>query len=150
VYLIACFVVLGVGVYFFVAETVPTVDPLLTVCRYVSLWFLGDLLFRFFAQKLPVLNSKAFMVVPIKKKTIVHYLLLKSSVSAFNIIPLFFFLPFSAVLLFKGYAVTNVLFWLLNMLVLIEVNNFINFIINKSEYYFFVIATVLAVGVFVQ
>jgi len=149
-YLIALFIGLGVGAYFFVANAVPTVDPLLTVCRCVVIWFLADLLLRFFAQKLPVLNSKALMVIPVKKKTIIHYLLLKSNVSAFNIIPLFFLLPFSVVLLVKGYAVANVLFWLLSMVVLIQVNNFINFIINKSNLYFYVIFSVLATGVSLQ
>jgi len=149
-YLMVCFAVLGAGSYFFVAKAVPTVDPLLTVCRYIVIWFLADLLMRFFAQKLPILNTKALMAIPIKKKTIVHYLLLKSNVSAFNIIPLFFFFPFSVVLLIKGYAITNVLFWLLGMVVLIQVNNFINFIINKSNLYFYVIVGVLAAGVLMQ
>jgi len=149
-YLMVCFAVLGASSYFIAAKAVPTVDPLLTVCKYIVIWFLGDLLFRFFAQKLPVLNSKALMVIPIKKKTIIHYLLLKSNVSAFNIIPLFFLIPFGVVLLTKGYAVTNVLFWLLSMVVLIQANNFINFIINKSNQCFYAIASLLAVGVFVQ
>ena len=149
-YLMVCFAALGVGAYYFSANAVPTVDPLLTVCRYLCIWFLADLLLRFFAQKLPVLNSKALMVIPIKKKTIVHYLLLKSNVSAFNIIPLFFLIPFGIVLLVKGYAVTNVLFWVLSMVVLIQVNNFINFIINKSNQYFYAIVSVLAVVVLVQ
>jgi hypothetical protein len=149
-YLMVCFAVLGAGSYFFVAKAVPTVDPLLTISRYIVIWFLADLLLRFFAQKLPVLNSKALMVIPIKKKTIVHYLLLKSNVSAFNIIPLFFFLPFSVVLLIKGYAIINVLFWLLSMVILIQVNNFINFIINKSNQYFYAVASLLAVGVSVE
>jgi len=149
-YLVVCFAFLGYFAYNLAANVVPTVDPLLTVCRYIVIWFLGDLLFRFFAQKLPVLNSKALMVIPIKKKTIIHYLLLKSNVSAFNIIPLFFLIPFGVVLLIKGYAVTNVLFWLLSMVVLIQVNNFINFIINKSNQYFYAISSLLAAGVFLQ
>jgi len=149
-YLIVCFSFLVAGSYYFAASTGPTVDPLLTVCRCIFLWFLVDLLLRFFAQKLPVLNTKALMVIPIKKKAIIHYLLLKSNVSAFNIIPLFFLVPFSVVLLMKGYAVTNVLFWLLSIFVLIQVNNFINFIINKSNLYFYAIVGVLAIGVLMQ
>jgi len=149
-YLMVCFAALGVGAYYFSANAVPTVDPLLTLCRYLGIWFLADLLLRFFAQKLPVLNSKALMVIPIKKKTIIHYLLLKSNVSAFNLIPLFFLIPFGIVLLVKGYAVTNVLFWVLSMVVLIQVNNFINFIINKSNQYFYVIVSVLAAVVLVE
>jgi len=150
IYLMVSFAFLGVGAYFYAADSVPKVDPLLTVCNFIVVWFLADLLLRFFAQKLPVLNSKALMVIPIKKKTIVHYLLLKSSVSAFNIVPLFFLFPFVVVLLVKGYAVTNVLFWLLSMMVLIQVNNFINFIINKSNLYFYAIVSVLVISVLLQ
>ena len=142
-YFIVCFSVLGASSYFLVAKTVPNTDPLLTICNYIVLWFLFDLLLRFFMQKLPVLNIKTFMVLPIKKDTIVHYLLLKSGFSAFNLLPLFFFLPFSLVLLFKGYAGLNVFAWLLSMLLMVLLNNFINFIINRSNVYFYSILGVL-------
>ncbi len=142
-YFIVCFSVLGASSYFLVAKKVPNTDPLLTICNYIVLWFLFDLLLRFFMQKLPVLNIKTFMVLPFKKETIVHYLLLKSGFSAFNLLPLFFFIPFSIVLLFKGYAGLNVFAWLLSMLLMVLLNNFINFIINRSNVYFYSILGVL-------
>ncbi len=116
------------------AKKVPNTDPLLTICNYIVLWFLFDLLLRFFMQKLPVLNIKTFMVLPFKKETIVHYLLLKSGFSAFNLLPLFFFIPFSIVLLFKGYAGFNVFAWLLSMLLMVLLNNFVILSIIKNSY----------------
>jgi hypothetical protein len=142
-YFIVCFSFLGASSYFLVAKTVPNIDPLQTICNFMVLWFVFDLLFRFFMQKLPVLDIKTFMVLPIKKHTIVHYLLLKSGFSLFNIFPLFFFLPFSLVLLFKGYAALNVFAWLLSMLLLVLLNNFVNFMINRSNVYFYSILGVL-------
>lgn len=145
-YLIVCFSFLGAGSYFIAAKSAPAVDPLLTVCRYIVLWFVFDLLLRFFMQKLPVFSIKAFVILPIKKKAIVNYLLLKSAFSVFNLLPLFFLLPFAVVLLVKGYAVLNVLSWLLCLVLLVLVNNYINFIVNKSNAYFYAVLSALLIG----
>src|SRR5699024_414097 len=100
-YFIVSFLFLGTGVFFILKEEFPNEDPLVMVNNYLIYWFLFDIVYRFFIQNLPVMNVKPLMTLPIKRKTVIHYLLGKSAFSFYNILPLFFFLPFTVVLLFQ-------------------------------------------------
>jgi hypothetical protein len=136
---------LGIGVFFILKKAVPDVDPIIMFNNFLIYWFLFDLALRFFMQQLPVMNIKPLMTIPIKRNTVIHYLLGKTALSFFNFLPLFIFLPFSIVLLVHGYPVLNVLTWLISIMVLTLSINFINFLINKNNTFFYIILGVLAV-----
>lgn len=138
-------VLLGVGIFFILKKVVPNVDPIETVNNFLIYWVLFDLLIRFFMQQLPVMNIKPLMAIPIKRKTIVHYLLGKTTLSFFNIITILLFVPFCVVLLVKGYAVVNVICWFLSIIFITLSVNFLNFLINKNNTFFYIITSVLAV-----
>ena len=53
---------------------------------------------------------------------------------------LFFYVPFSIVLMKEGYPVNGVLGWFFAMLFIIQATNFLNFLINKNNIAFWVIA----------
>jgi hypothetical protein len=137
----------GIGLFFGLKKTMPDADPIVTVNNFLIYWFLFDLLIRYFIQQLPVMNIKPLMTIPIKRSTVIHFLLGKTSISFFNFLPLFIFLPFSIVLLFQGYPVINVLCWFVAMVALTLSNNFINFLINKDNKAFYGILAVLVVFV---
>lgn len=138
-------VLLGVGLFFVLKKAVPEIDPIETVNNFLIYWVLFDLVIRFFMQQLPVMNIKPLMAIPIKRKTIVHYLLGKTTLSFFNIITILLFLPFCIVLLVKGYAIVNVICWFLSILMLTLSVNFLNFLINKNNTIFYILVSVLAV-----
>jgi hypothetical protein len=135
---------LGIGMFFILRKAIPEIDPMITMNNFLIYWFLFDLVIRFFMQQLPVMNIKPLMTIPIKRETIIHYLLGKTTLSFFNFIPLFIFLPFSIVLLAEGYPVINVLCWFISIMVLTLTVNFINFLINKNNTIFYIIISVLA------
>ncbi len=145
VYLIASFLFLGVASYFAIEDLYPNEDPLQIVNGFLIYWFLADLGYRFFMQKLPVMNVKPLMLMPVKRKKIIHYLLLKSAFSFFTFLPLFFFVPFSAVLLFRGYPPFLVINWFLAMLAFEFCVNYLNFFINKHDKVFYVVLGVLLI-----
>jgi hypothetical protein len=134
---------LGVGLFFIIKKTFPEADPIIMVNNYLVYWILFELMLRYFMQQLPVMNIKPLMAIPIKRNTVIHYLLGKTTISFFNFISLFLFLPFSVVLLFKGYPVSNVLIWFFALMCIAMSINFLNFLINKSNVVFYGIATVL-------
>ena len=78
-----------------------------------------DLIFRYLMQKLPLLNIQPFLTLPINKNSIVHYVLVKSSFSFFNLMGLFFYIPFSIILIKEGYDPKGVLGWLFLMIFII-------------------------------
>ncbi|TVZ56347.1 hypothetical protein OD91_1632 [Lutibacter sp. Hel_I_33_5] len=132
-YLIVSFLAIGVGGYYFIKKMYPEADPLQMVNSYLVFAILGDLIFRYLMQKLPIMNIKPLLFLPIKKSKLVHYVLGKSSFSFFNFMGLFFYIPFAIVLIKEGYIISGVLGWLVTMILIIQIANFINFLINKSN-----------------
>ncbi len=136
-YMLFTFLALGALGFFALEDTYPDKDPLTIVNNFLIYWFLLDLIYRFFMQNLPVMNVKPLMLLPINRKKIIHYLLLKSSLSFFNFLPLLFFLPFSIVLLVKGYPPLQVINWFLAIGCIELCINFINYLINKQNGIFY-------------
>jgi hypothetical protein len=132
-YFLVSFLVLGASLFFILKESFPEKDPLIIVNGVLIYWFLFDLIFRYFMQKLPVMNIKPFLNLSIKKTNLTHYLLGKSAFSFFNLLPLFLFVPFGAVLIFKGYSMLPVFAWLLSMMFITLILNYLNFLINRNN-----------------
>ena len=143
-YFIVVFLAIGVGGYFILKKQFPEQDPLQIVNSYLLYAVLGDLIFRYLMQKLPVMNIKPMLILPIKKSKLVHYVLAKSSISFFNILGLFFYIPFAVVLMIEGYVISGALGWLFAITLMIQSTNFLNFLINKNTIALGVISVVLA------
>jgi hypothetical protein len=149
-YFAACFLLIGIGGYWILKKQFPEQDPLVLVNSFLMYAIIGDLIFRYIMQKLPVMNIKPLLILPIQKSKIVHFILMKSSFSFFNILGLFFYIPFSVVLIIEGYDVAGVLGWLATMILLIQSANFFNFLVNKNNKVFGGLLTLLILGYFVQ
>lgn len=147
IYFAACFLIIGFGAFFLIEESIPGSDPLQVVNTYLLYWVLTELGARFFLQQLPVMQIKSYLLLPIKRKTIVNYLLKKTSLHFFNFLPLFFFLPFSGVLLYKSYDILGVITWFAASIFIIQTINYANFLINKTNLYFYGILS-LVVSIF--
>lgn len=133
----------GVGLYFILREQFPDTDPVLIISQYLLYWVLAELFLRYFMQKLPVLDVKPLLIIPIKKSSITHYILGRSAVSFYNLIAMFFFVPFSTVLISNGYPIVNVLFWFLGIVGIVLSINYINFMVNKSDKALIVVSMLL-------
>lgn len=142
-YFVVAFLAIGVGGYYLLKKEFPDSDPLQIVNSYLLFAILGDLIMRYLMQKLPVMNIKPLLILPIKKNKLVHYVLGKSAFSAFNILGLFFYIPFSIVLIKEGYNTIGVLGWLFTMILIIQSANFLNFLINKNNKALIIIGTTL-------
>lgn len=132
-YFILIFLGLGFGLYPLLKEQFPNQDPLLILNGFLFYWLLGDLLMRFFFQKLPVMNIKPLLTLPIKRSKILHYILGRSAISFFNFLPLFTVIPFGIILLINGYSGSVVISWMLLIIILTLITNFLNFIIESKS-----------------
>jgi hypothetical protein len=63
---------------------------------------------------------------------------------------LFFYVPFSVVLILEGYDIAGVLGWLASMILLIQSANFFNFLVNKNNAVFGGLLALLILGYFIQ
>jgi len=129
-YFVGIFLFMGAFLFKIIGKATPDEDPFLVVNNYIFYWFIGDVLMRFFLQKLPVMSVKPLLTLPIKRSTIVNFVLGKSALNFFNFLPLFAIIPFSISLLKNGYASSLVLTWLAAMVMIILIINFINFIVE--------------------
>ena len=109
----------------------PEQDPFLVFNGFLFFWILGDLIIRFFFQKLPVMSVKPLLTLPVKRRTVVNFVLGKSALSFFNILPLFAIIPFSVMLVVNDYSPMVILTWILTLVILTQINNFLNFIIES-------------------
>jgi len=141
-YFIVVFAGLGVGAFFLLKEEFH-LEPLSTVNKFLIYYFVVDLLIRYFLQKMPVLNIKPLLTLPIKRSTIIHFTLGKTTTSFFNWMHAFFFIPFSIVLMLNDYSMWHVLLWHIGIITLILSNNFINILINNKDSVFYAVLTVV-------
>jgi len=145
IYFMVIFVAAGVAVFFLLKEEFH-LEPLATVNKFLIYYLVVDLVIRYFFQKMPVTNIKPLLNLPIKRDTIVHFSLGKTSISFFNMLHAFFFIPFTVVLITNGYGF-QVILWHLGIMALIYANNFINVLLNnKDSVFYLLLAIVVSLG----
>ncbi|WP_372766448.1 DUF5687 family protein [Lutibacter sp.] len=132
-YFILTFLALGVSLFLILEKKFPESDPLIILNGFLFYWFLADLLMRFFLQKLPVMNIKPFLVLPLKRGNILHYVLGKSAISFFNFLPLFAVIPFGIMLILEEYGTTTAMVWMVSMVIFTLIINFLNIIIESRS-----------------
>ena len=143
------FILLMAGIGAFYGLKKMNLDPLQQVNKYLIYYFLIDLAIRLLMQKIPVLNIRPLLVLPIKRPIIANFSIGKTAFSFFNFLHAFFFLPFTIILLVEGYDVESVILWHLAMISLVYSNNFLNIILtNKDNLFAVFIGIVLVLGGF--
>ncbi|WP_422349638.1 DUF5687 family protein [Flagellimonas sp.] len=126
-------VFIGVFLYRILRNIFPQENPMWMLSQFMVYWVLIELFFRYFMQKLPVMDVKPLLSLPIKKSAITHYILGRSGISAYNLMALFLFVPYAVVLLYHDYPILNVGLWLVSVMALVLCINYVNFIVNKSD-----------------
>jgi len=93
-------------------------DPIAFLNSFLIYFFLGEFMYRYFVQKLPVVELESLLHLPIGKKKIVSVLLLRSFLSPLNVITLLLFLPFGVEAVQEEYGVLGLVSWLGTLLCL--------------------------------
>ena len=119
-------------------------DPFSFVNSQLIYFFAYLIVMRYFIQSLPILNIRAFLLTPILKKNIVRFSLLKTILTYFNILPLFFLIPFTIILVKTGdYDTVGLIFWNINLIGLIYLTNFLNFLLNNKNNLIYIVGLFL-------
>src|SRR5690606_42103786 len=115
-YFITIFLLAGIGLYPLINQYTPGEEPLLVVNSYVLLWLLAELSVRFFLQSLPVLQIKPILILPVKRRKVVNFVLFKSVFSFFNLLPLLIIIPFGIFNLYKSsFPEVSIFAWMFAM-----------------------------------
>ncbi len=132
IYFMSSFLILGIALYPMLKELFPNQKPMEALNNFVAIWIVAELLGRFILQTLPVLNIKPLMINNVKRKTIIHFVLLKSIFSFYNTLAPLAIIPFGIWCITQGdYSTVQIIGWMIAMLSIILAINYANFLIKK-------------------
>ncbi len=118
-------VMLGLFIDKLFEAAAPDEDPVLVFNRIVLYYFGVEFLMRFMVQSLPVLNLEAYLVLPIRKSALVHYVASKSIFNIGNFLSWLVFIPFAFKIIVPAYSTATALVWILAMILMVFANNFL-------------------------
>lgn len=113
------------------AQVYPDRDTIESVTGWLFYYFSADLIIRFLFQQLPTLSIQPYLTLPIKKNRLLHYLVLKSIPGFFNLFAVLLILPFFVKNIALTQPVSFSIGWIIPVLSLVAVNNFLNFTLKK-------------------
>ncbi len=89
------------------------------------IFFMGlDFLMRFPFQTLPTQEVKPYLLLPVKRNRVLDFLLIRSGMSSFNLVWLFFFVPFGLFTVVRFYGFTGLLTYNIGVWLLMVFNNY--------------------------
>lgn len=133
IYFSIIFLLLGLGLFPLLQETFPQQEPLLKANELFLIWLGFELFWRFMLQSLPVMQIRPLLPLPVKKKKVVNYVLIKSLISFFNFLPLLVILPFAIFNFYKDrYDIFSLCGWTVSVYALVLCVNFLNFWLKKT------------------
>lgn len=100
-----------------------------------------ELVLRIMVQNLPTFGFQPFLLIPVKRKRIARYMLNKSMLHFFNILPLFLVLPFTFKSAVHELESPALFAWLASLFLMIFINHFLAIYIkwrtNESNWFFY-------------
>ena len=107
------------------SDMVPNREPYHVMNAVVLIFILAlDFLLRVPFQKTPTQEVKPYLLLPVKRVSVIDFLLIRSGLSLFNLFWLFLFVPFSFITITKFFGIPGVITYLIGILLLIIANNY--------------------------
>jgi len=123
--MIGYLIMLGLFIDPILRKLYPDDDPVL-IFSGVIIYYLGfDLLLRYLMQALPTFTIESYLHLPIRKRTMIHFVISKSIFHFLNLFGLLIFLPFGLTTVLPAHGGTAALLWILTILLLVMNNNFL-------------------------
>lgn len=142
---------MGFNLNEFITKTYPGQQQIPIFNSLIFAYVGFELVLRIMVQSLPTFGFQPFLLIPVKRKRIAKYMLNKSMLHFFNVLPLFLVLPFTFKSAVNELETPVLLAWLASLFLMIFVNHFLAIYIkwrtNESNWFFYGFLA-LAAGVF--
>jgi len=132
VYFFLNFLALGFIADKVLLEAFPDASPFVKFNGFLIYYFLMDIFVRFFMQEFPVLSIRPYLALPVKKNTLIHFILVRSIPTFFNLLPFLVIIPFFFIRVLPDVGVLGALAWLVVTICLVLLANFIGFYLKKT------------------
>jgi hypothetical protein len=106
-------------------EIAPDRNPFELFNGILIYYFLADLLIRFMMQSLPRLTIESYLHLPIRKSQVINFMLGRTVLDVFNLIPLLVFIPVTFTIVLPQGGTIMAASWLAGLLMFILGNNFL-------------------------
>lgn len=132
-------------------ELFPEAETLSSFFKISSYYFLGSFAIRFFMQQLPTMEIVHYQLLPIKKSTLIHFILVKGKVNFFVLLSFIVFAPFALMQVAYYEGTSAAWLWLIGMMLIdLTVNNFVFYLKKQLVNNLKTVTTVLLLlGLFV-
>jgi len=152
IFLVLYFSLVGIFMGFQISEQLTDTENKIAVFNSMVFLYAGiDIFLRVMIQNLPTFGFQPFLILPVKRKRIARYMLNKSLLHFFNVLPLFLLLPFTFKLAVHELETPVLTAWLTSLVLMIFVNHFLAIYIkwrtNESNAFFYGFMA-LVVGIF--
>jgi len=115
-----------------VSQLAPESDPQTVISGIVLYYFGIEFMLRFFLQGTPVLFIQPYLHLPLKKGSIINFMLRKSLFSAFNLLALFLFVPYIVIQMIPEFGFAPSAGWILGITGLVFLNQYLGIYVKKK------------------
>lgn len=115
----------GIFVGEIIQKLYPGEDPVAVFNGFLIYYFFIDLFIRFMMQSLPEISLESYLHLPIRKSAIIHFMVGRTILNYFNVIPLFIFIPVLFTLIIPQAGSTQAIFWIVALIMLVLANTFL-------------------------
>lgn len=115
-----------------IRDTLGHPDPVSFINGVLVYYFAFEFMMRYFMQSLPALAAQPYFHLPVKKSTIVHFLLGKSIVNVFNVMVVLVFAPFAFQAVARTHGAAAGWAWLTGLVLLGLCMNYIVILFKKK------------------
>lgn len=147
-YFAANFLFLGFAIPHILTKNFPNAEPVSKFNSFILGYFAIELIIRQLMQKLPTIGFRPFLVQNIRRRQIVNYLMVRSVISFFNLLPFFLLIPVTFTMVGTTHSALATVAWVLALAFLVFSNHFLAVYLkwrfNEAEYGFFIMLGVLA------
>ncbi len=106
------------------AEMVPSMEPYHVMNKGLIFVLALDFLMRFPFQKTPTQEVKPYLLMPVKRNSLIDFLLIRSGLSSYNAFWLFMFVPFAIITFTKFFGVWGVITYCIGIWLMMVTNNY--------------------------
>ena len=116
---------LGFNLKEIISKDYPGIPPVQAFNSLLFIYAGFELVLRVMMQNLPTFGFQPFLVIPVKRKRIAHYMLNKSLLHFFNVLPLLLLLPFTFTVGINELPALNLACWFLAIYFMVFVNHYL-------------------------
>ena len=142
-YFSANFLLVGLFIPQILAKQFPNDNPVSKFNSIVLGYLAFDLIIRQLMQKLPTVSFKPLLLLNIRRSQIANYLIVRSLLSFFNVLPFFLVVPAFIKLIIPASSTPGAFAWFAAMVLLIFSNHFLAVYLKwrfiEAEYGFFIL-----------